>query len=39
MAKTCWTDPMLAIGDSGETTSNKGEKLTVKRVAYVPLTM
>ncbi len=35
----CWTDPMLAIGGSGETTSDKGEKLTVKRVAYVPLTM
>ena len=35
----CWTDPMVAIGQSGETTSDKGEKLTVKRVAYVPLTM
>jgi len=37
--EVCWTDPMLAIGQSGETTSDKGEKLTVKRVAYVPLTM
>ncbi len=35
----CWTDPMLAVGESGETTSDKGKKLTVKRVAYVPLTM
>ena len=35
----CWTDPMLAEGQSGETTSDKGEKLIVKRVAYVPLTM
>lgn len=37
--EVCWTDPILAIGQSGETTSDKGEKLTVKRVAYVPLTM
>ena len=37
--EVCWTDPMLAIGQSGETTSDKGEKLTVKRTAYVPLTM
>lgn len=35
----CWTDPMLAVGASGETTSDKGEKLTIKRVAYTPLTM
>ena len=35
----CWTDPKVEIGQSGETTSDKGEKLTVKRVAYVPLTM
>lgn len=35
----CWTDPMLAEGASAESTSDKGEKLTVKRVAYVPLTM
>ena len=37
--ETCWTDPMAPIGGSGETTSDKGEKLTVKRIAYVPLTM
>ena len=37
--EVCWTDPMLAEGQSGETTSDKGEKLTVKRIAYVPLTM
>lgn len=37
--EVCWTDPMLAVGQSGETTSSKGETLTVKRVAYVPLTM
>ena len=35
----CWKDPVLAIGESGESTSDKGEKLTIKRVAYVPLTM
>ena len=37
--EVCWTDPMLAVGASGETTSDKGEKLTVKRTSYVPLTM
>lgn len=37
--ETCWTDPMLAEGASAESTSDKGEKLTVKRTAYVPLTM
>lgn len=35
----CWTDPMVAVGQSGETTSDKGEKLTVKRVEYKALTM
>lgn len=35
----CWTDPMVAVGASAESTSDSGEKLTVKRVAYVPLTM
>ena len=35
----CWKDPILAIGQSGESVSDKGEKLVVKRVAYVPLTM
>jgi len=37
--EVCWTDPKLAEGQSGETTSDKGEKLTVTRVAYAPLTM
>lgn len=37
--ETCWTDPMLAEGASAESTNDKGEKLVVKRVAYVPLTM
>ncbi len=35
----CWKDPILAIGQSGESTSDKGEKLTIKRTEYVPLTM
>ena len=35
----CWTDPKIAVGATGETTSDKGEKLTLKRVAYTPLTM
>ena len=37
--ETCWTDPKVAEGQAGQTTSDKGEKLTVKRVPYVPLTM
>jgi hypothetical protein len=37
--EVCWTDPKVEIGQSGETTSDKGEKLAVKRVAYTPLTM
>ena len=35
----CWTDPKLAVGASGETVSDKGEKLTVKHVAYIAKTM
>lgn len=35
----CWTNPNVAAGASAETTSDKGEKVTVKRVAYAPLTM
>ena len=35
----CWTDPKIAVGATGESTSDKGEKLTLKRVEYVPLTM
>ncbi len=37
--EVCWTDPMIAVGQSGETTSDKGEKQALKRVAYTPLTM
>ena len=37
--ETCWSDPLLAEGGSGETTSDKGEKLAIKRAAYAPLTM
>lgn len=37
--EVCWIDPRVEVGQSGETTSDKGEVLTVKRVAYVPLTM
>ncbi len=37
--EVCWTDPKTEIGQSGETTSDKGEKLTVKRVAYLALKM
>ncbi len=33
----CWQDPKLEIGQSGESVSDKGEKVTVKRVAYQPL--
>ena len=35
----CWTTQPVAIGQSFETTSDKGEKLTVMRVDYVPMTM
>lgn len=35
----CWSDPKIAVGGSGSSTSDKGEKLTLKRVAYKPLTM
>lgn len=35
----CWTDPKLEIGQTGETVSDKGERLVLKRVAYVPKTM
>lgn len=39
--EVCWTDPKVEVGQSGETTSDKGEKLTVKRIAYteVPATV
>lgn len=35
----CWTNPMIEPGASGETVNDKGEKLAVKRIAYVPKTM
>ena len=35
----CWTDPKLAVGQQGPTVSDKGEKLNVKLVAYVPKAM
>jgi len=37
--EVCWTDPKLEVGASGETVSDKGEKLPIKRVAYIPKTM
>jgi hypothetical protein len=39
VGEVCWTDPKLDVGASGETTSDKGEKLAVKRVAYTAKTM
>ncbi|MEO6226078.1 MAG: hypothetical protein ABIO80_09560 [Sphingomicrobium sp.] len=35
----CWTDPKVAVGETGQTTSDKGKTISLKRVAYVPLTM
>ena len=35
----CWTTKPVKIGHSMETTSDKGEKLKVTRVAYSPLHM
>ena len=35
----CWQDPKLEVGQSGESVSDKGEKVMLKRVAYKPLTM
>ena len=35
----CWTTRPVKIGHSMVTTNDKGEKLQVKRVAYVPKTM
>ena len=37
--EVCWTDPLIAEGASGVTVSDKGEKLPIKRVAYIPHTM
>ena len=39
VGEICWTDPLIAEGGSGVTVSDKGEKLPIKRVAYVPHTM
>jgi hypothetical protein len=35
----CWTTRPVAIGHSMVTRNDKGEKQTVKRVAYIPLKM
>ena len=35
----CWTTKPVAIGESLDTTSDKGKKLTVTRVAYEALTI
>ena len=35
----CWTDSKLEPGASGETVSDKGDKLAIKRIAYVAKTM
>ena len=35
----CWTDPKIEPGASGETFNDKGEKLAIKRIAYVAKTM
>jgi hypothetical protein len=37
--EVCWTTMPVAIGHSMKTTSDKGEKLTVHRIAYVKLSM
>ena len=37
--EVCWTAGTVEIGGSMETVSDKGEKLTVTRVEYTPLTM
>jgi len=37
--EVCWTTQPTEIGQSFETTSDKGEKLTVTRVAYTPMEM
>jgi hypothetical protein len=33
--EVCWTTAQTEVGQTFETTSDKGEKLTVKRIAYV----
>jgi len=35
----CWTDAKLEVGQTGDTTSDSGEKLTITRVEYKPAAM
>ena len=35
----CWTTKPVEVGQSMDTVSDKGDKLTVTRVAYAPMTM
>jgi hypothetical protein len=37
--EVCWTTKPLKVGESFDTTNDKGDKLTVTRVAYKPLSM
>ena len=37
--QVCWTTKPVEIGQSMDTVSDKGKKLTVNRVAYSPLSM
>ena len=37
--EVCWTTKPVEVGQSMDTVSDKGEKLTVSRVAYVPMSM
>ena len=37
--EVCWTTKPVSVGHSMNTVSDKGEKLTVKRIAYTPLHM
>ena len=37
--EVCWKTKPVEIGQSMDTVSDKGEKLTVTRVAYVPMSM
>jgi hypothetical protein len=37
--EVCWTTKPVAVGQSIDTVSDKGKKLTVSRVAYVPMSM
>lgn len=37
--EVCWTTKPLKVGESFDAISDKGEKLTVTRVGYTPLSM